>query len=323
MSKALTTKRTNTVALAGTLAEQAKHYAQAAQAENTGRAYAAQWAKFEKWCTEAGRPALPAEPETVAQYLAGLAGAGAKFSTVGQARAAIADHHRRAGALDPVSHPVVRAVVAGIARTTGTAPKQKAPVSLDELRAMAGTCDTNTLAGLRDRALLLVGFWGAFRRSELVALDVDDCHLNGALKITVRRSKTDQTGEGQHKTLPALTDKTLCPVHALRAYLDGAEINSGAIFRRVDRWGHLHERMTDRAVALVVKACAKAAGLDARRLAGHSLRAGFVTAAIEAGAQALDVAEITGHRNQNTLGRYVRRAGRGGVRAIKLTAGEG
>lgn len=318
-TKALTRPTARTLS---TLTHQARQYASRAQAEHTTAAYRGQWARFEQWCKANGRQSLPAEPGTVADYLAGLAAAGRKFATVAQARAAIRKAHLLAGLAEPTGAPAVLAVVGGIGRTIGTAPAQKAPLSVDDLRALVAACPA-TLAGARDRALLLVGFWGAFRRSELVALDVEDVHLNGALKITLRFSKTDQLGEGQHKTLPALNDETLCPVHALKAWLDAADIQSGAIFRGVDRWGHLRGgRLTDKQVVRVVKACAERAGLDARRLAGHSLRAGFVTAALDAGAQTIDIREVTGHKTDNMLSRYARRAGRGGVRAIKLMAGE-
>jgi len=297
----------------------AQDYARANRAPNTYRAYRAAWRAFAAWCAEHNFPALPAGPLTVADYLAHAA-QHHKVSTLGVHVAAIRAAHKAAGHPDPTADERVAATMRGIRRVHGQPPAQREPLSLNDLRAMLRTCGDD-LAGLRDKALLLVGFAGALRRSEIVALDVEHVRLNGVLRITIARSKTDQEGQGITKTIPRLADAELCPVRALRAWLDAAGIASGPMFRSVNRWGKLGARLSAYDVARIVKRRAQAAGLDARLLAGHSLRAGFATVAALAGLDPLAIAEVTGHRNLNTLRRYIRAAGRVQADAISRVMG--
>jgi len=297
----------------------AQDYARANRAPNTYRAYRAAWRAFAAWCEAEGRAALPADPLTVADYLA-FAAQQHKASTLAVHVAAIRAAHKAAGQPDPTADERVAATMRGIRRVHGQPPAQREPLTLDDLRAMLRTCGDD-LAGLRDRALLLVGFAAALRRSEIVALDVEHIRLNGVLRITITRSKTDQEGQGVAKTIPRLADAELCPVRALRAWLDAAGIGSGAIFRSVNRWGKLGRRLSPYDVARIVKRRAEAAGLDARMLAGHSLRAGFATTAALAGLDAVAIAEVTGHRSLNTLQRYIRAAGRVQADAISRVMG--
>ncbi len=286
----------------------AEDYARASRAPNTLRAYRAAWRTFATWCAERGHPALPATPLTVADYLADIAGR-YKASVLAVHRAAIAAAHKAAGHPNPTTDERVRATLAGIRKVHGQPAAQRDPITLDTLRALVRACGDD-LAGLRDRALLLVGFAGALRRSELVALDAEHIRLNGALRITIARSKTDQEGQGYTKTIPRLDDEAICPVRALRAWLDAAGIQSGAVFRSVNRWGQVGARLSAYDVARIVKRRAEACGLDARMLAGHSLRAGFVTQAALNGLDMLAIAEVSGHKTLNVLRRYVRAAGK-------------
>jgi len=307
----------------------AQDYARANRAPNTYRAYRAAWRAFAAWCAENKRAALPADPLAVADYLAAAAQQH-KASTLSVHVAAIAAAHKAAGQPDPTADERVAATMRGIRRVHGKPPAQREPLTLDDLRALVRACgddaadgirDSIRLPGLRDRALLLVGFAAALRRSEIVALDVEHVRINGVLRITIARSKTDQEGQGITKTIPRLADQELCPVRALRAWLDAAGIGSGPMFRSVNRWGRLGARLSAYDVARIVKRRAQAAGLDARMLAGHSLRAGFATVAALAGLDAVCIAEVTGHRNLNTLRKYIRAAGRVQADAISRVMG--
>ena len=302
--------------------EQAIKYAKRSKAANTQRVYKAAWKEFTAWADKRGAQSLPADVATVVDYLVALADAEVKFSTISVRRAAISDRHRINKQPDPTTAEEVRIVVAGIARELGTASQKKAPVTLDELRALLAALP-DSLAGKRDKALLLVGWAGAFRRSELVAVNVGDVRINGELKVTVRKSKTDQEGRGMVKVIPALADKSLCPIEALRDWLDAAGIQSGAIFRQIDRWGNLRDaRLTSQSVALIVKAASKRAGGDGRQFAGHSLRSGFITTAASAGVESRDIMSVTGHKSEAVMRGYIQDAGLGAKRAVSAAFGE-
>ena len=277
-------------------------------AENTRRAYASDWRTFTAWCAQGGLEPLPALPAAVALYVAHLAEAGRKASTITRACAAIASAHHAAGLSSPTAHENVRQVMKGARRALGTRPAQKAPVRVDDLRAMVGTLG-ETLAGQRDRALLVVGFAGALRRSELVALDVaDTTETRDGLMITIRRSKTDQEGAGHEVALPFGSDPATCPVRTLRAWLEASGITSGPVFRSITRHGVIGDRLTDKSVAGIVKRTATRAGLDAARFAGHSLRAGLMTASAEAGKPLDVIMRQSRHRSHAVALGYIRRA---------------
>lgn len=313
MTKSLTTRRSS---LPTTISAKAREYASASKAENTKRAYTSALKTFSAWCAQRAARELPADPATVAEYLTDQAAGGASLSTVEVHRAAISSAHELANQPDPTASAEVKAIMAGIRRTIGRRPAKKAPVTPGDLRALVAALP-DTLAGKRDRALLLVGFAGAFRRSELTALDVADLRINGELKVTLQRSKTDQEGHGQVKTIPTVPDAALDPVQAMRTWLNTAGIKSGPVFRQIDRWGHLRDaRLTPQSVALLIKRAAQAAGLEPRQFAGHSLRSGFITAAASAGSQEWEIQEQTGHRSTAVLRGYIRDAGRGAKRAV-------
>ena len=285
----------------------ADSYARAEKSAGTLRAYEADLRHFAAWCADAGIGFVPTPPDTVAAYLAALADQGKSASTINRRLSAIGYVHRRLDFDDPTQAERVKAVLRGIRRTIGTAPTQKAPATANFIRAMLKALP-DTMLGKRDRALLLIGFGAALRRSELVALNVGDIERQPeGLLVRIRRSKTDQEGAGHTVAVPRGTK--LKPVEALEAWLKAAEITSGPIFRSINKGGRvLADRLSSQSVALVVKHRAAAAKLDPALFAGHSLRAGFVTSALEDGADALRVMDQTRHRSVDTLRKYDRRA---------------
>jgi len=290
-----------------TLTAQAEHYFRASQAFNTRRAYGADWRHFLQWCQAAGRGSLPASPETLVLYLSALAQT-AKTSTLARRASAISQAHQAAGFDSPTHHLAVRKVMAGIRREKGTAQTGKRPVVTEDLRAMVGPLKKNRALDVRDRALLLVGFAGAFRRSELVGLNVDDLEFNReGLVANIRRSKTDPEGQGRRLGIPYGSTPATCPVRALEAWLEILGADDGPVFRRINRHGHIGgKRLTAQSVALVVKRAAAAVGLDPDPLAGHSLRAGLATAAAAAGVSERAIMAQTGHRSVTMLRKYIR-----------------
>jgi integrase len=288
------------------VAEDARDFAAHAKAPNTLKAYRIDWADVLNWCALHRLECLPAEPHTIALYLTDLARTH-NVSTQYRRLSGISQAHQAAGNVTPTTDAQVRLVFQGIRRTLGSAPDQKNAAITAEVRAMVETLSPTSLIGERDRALLLVGFAGAFRRSELVSLDVGDVVFGAdGLIVQLRRSKTDQEGEGRKVGLPFGSNPLTCPVHALRAWLATA-IASGPIFRRVDRHGNLGtQRLTDQSVALIVKRCARAAGLDWERYAGHSLRSGLATAAAMADVSERAIMAQTGHKSLPMVRRYIR-----------------
>jgi site-specific recombinase XerD len=286
-------------------ADAARQFAAQAKAPNTLRAYASDWRHFCAWCEAHRMVPMPAAPEAVAMYLADLA-ATHKAATLTRRVSAISQAHHLAGQESPTDSAAVRAVMAGIRRAKGTAAGAKAPALTGDVRAMVAAAAPGLL-GVRDRALLLLGFAGAFRRSELTALDHEDLEFTiDGLVVTLRRSKTDQEAQGRKVGIPYGSNPQTCPVHAVQAWLAASGITKGAIFRHVDRHGKMHGRLSGYAVALVVKRHAEAAGLDAAKYAGHSLRAGLATSAAIGGASERAIMAQTGHRSVSMVRRYIR-----------------
>jgi len=287
----------------------AQTYLDSARARNTIRGYRSSFGQFAAWCQGAGLPSMSAAPETIALYLGAQAGR-LKAATLQHHLAAIAKAHKSAGYPSPVKdNQLIAETLKGIKRRHGAAVTQKAPVMTEDLRMMLRALPDNFL-GVRDRALLLIGFAGAFRRSELVSLDVADLSFTTeGLLITLRRSKTDQDGEGRPVAIPHGAHEQTCPVRAAQAWLERAGIGEGAVFRPVDRHGKLAvTRLSDQAIALVVKRCAGRVGMSVASFAGHSLRAGFVTSAARAGEPERRIMRQTGHKSIEMVLRYVRQA---------------
>lgn len=289
------------------VAEKAKAYIDQSKAPNTVRAYRADWIHFSQWCEERNLRPLPAEVETVVLYLKELAGH-AKTSTLGRRLSAISQAHQTAGLASPTREPVIRQLISGIRRSHGIAVTAKRPVLVEDLKAMLEGLPAGVL-GFRDRALLLLGFTGAFRRSELVALDcVDIERQHDGLIVNVRRSTTDTEGSKRRLAIPhGNKEEGTCPVAAVEVWLAAAGIESGPVFRVVNRHGHvLPNRLSGEAVALVVKRRVEALGYDPAQFAGHSLRAGLATSAAMAGKSEGSIMQQTGHRSSAAVRRYIR-----------------
>ncbi|MEI7996324.1 MAG: site-specific integrase [Methylococcaceae bacterium] len=290
------------------LAETAKHYIDQSLSFATRKAYASDVKIFSAWCVAHAVPALPAAPDTVALFLANQAQTGVAASTLTRRLAAIKFAHEAAGHGTPTAHQGVTAALKGIRRAQGTAPAKKKAATADIIKEMVRHCP-HTLTGQRDRALLLLGFAGAFRRAELVALTVEDLvFVADGLRVTIRKSKTDQEGAGQVIAIPH-GSVWFCPVKALKQWLAIAGIEAGAIFRAVRKGGRIGSAaLSDKSVANLVKHYAGQVGLNAADFAAHSLRAGFVTSAAEAGASIFKMAEVSRHRSTDVLAGYVRSA---------------
>ncbi|WP_049823601.1 site-specific integrase [Bradyrhizobium sp. WSM2254] len=288
--------------------EAALSYAKAEKAPNTRRAYETDHRLFVAWCEARGIPSsLPATPDALAAFLAAEAEAGRRPSTLGRRLAAIRYFHKLAGLPTPTDAEAVKATLRGIRRSVGSAKVRKAPALAEHLKAMVAA-SSDTLAGKRDRALLLVGFAGAFRRSELVMLDVADIEENEAgLRVIIRRSKTDQDGEGT--IIAVARGSVACPVRALNEWLAAAGIESGPLFRPINRASKVSQnRLTSRSVANIIKKMAGAIGLDAAMFSGHSLRSGFLTSAAASGASIFKMMDVSRHRSVETLRGYIRDA---------------
>ena len=288
--------------------EAAAGYAKASRSAATWRAYEADWKGFSHWCRAVDLVPLPATSHTVALFIAAEAKRGRAPSTLGRRLAAIRLMH--VGAQYPSPHDALEVdeVLRGIRRAWKRPPTHKAPAVDDKIMRMVDAVGPQTLKGLRDRALLLLGFAGAFRRSELVALDTD--HLTAqveGLSVRIASSKTDQEGVGQVVAIPRVVASPYCPVQALFDWLIAAEITSGAVFRRVHRGDTVaRTRLSGQSVALIIKELAAKAGLDPSRYAGHSLRSGFLTSAARNRASIFKMADQSRHKSLDVLRAYVR-----------------
>ena len=290
------------------LGRQAQEFAAAAKAGNTLRAYQADWKDFREWCEVHQLAPLPATPATVALYLTDRA-ATLKTSSLARRLTTINRAHEAAGQPSPATmqNAVVSEVWKGIKRKKGTAQHGKKPLLTPDLQRIIAELPQD-LRGLRDRALLLAGFAGGFRRSELAALRVEDLETTpDGLIVRLGRSKTDQEGQGRPVALPYGSDSQTCPVRALRAWLDQAGITDGPLFRAVDRHGLASDKALHAdSVAFLVKRAAGRAGLETVEYAGHSLRAGLATQAAMNGASELAIMKQTGHRSLATVRKYIR-----------------
>ncbi len=302
------------------LDEYAKEYIIGSLSENTLRAYASDAKIFRLWCEKREFKPLPATPNVIANFLAAQAKSKdpeLKAVTLSRRLAAIRYVHKMMGlhAL-PTDDMLVRQTLRGIMRKKLTAPTQKAPSTGDLIHAMVEQIDTSTLLGLRDRVILLLGFAGAFRRSELVRIRVEDLRVHEkGMDVYIRSSKTDQTGEGFKK--PIIRGQTHCPVEAVQEWITAANIEDGYLLRGFHSRSSMlrpalnepeKPEISDKLIARVVKKYAALIGLDESMFSGHSLRSGFVTAALLKGASYEKIMEVTGQKDIKTLMRYYRNA---------------
>jgi len=290
------------------MAQKAKEYVRDSRAESTRRTYRKAWDHFCDWCARHSLESLPATPETVALYVADLAER-LKPSTIEKHVAAISVAHQSKNLASPTRTPLVRSTLQGVRRIKGVAKTKKAPVRVIHLWHLSEVLSDN-LKGVRDKAIFLIGYSGAFRRSELVAVDLSDLQfVDEGVRIRVRRSKTDQEGKGHIKDIGHAINAANCPVKALKAWIEQAAITEGPLFRSVNRGGRVSDkRLSAQSVALVVKQVMKALGADPAEFSGHSLRAGLVTDSLKQGIQTQIIRQVTGHRSESTLAEYIREA---------------
>jgi len=286
------------------LADEAADLARGSRSRATWRAYESDWRDFDAWCAGHGLTALPAAPVTLGLYLADRAKA-LSIATLTRRTTAIAVQHRLAGHHLDTRHPAIRDVLAGLRRSKGSAPRQAQALTVPLAKRVMATCQ-DRLSDVRDRALILIGLAGGFRRSELVALDVSDLTVSEeGVRVRIARSKGDQDGEGQVIGISRTGTET-CPVAGLEAWLGVAGIHEGRVFRRIDRHGRVGASLSDRAVSLILKDRTHRAGLDPHGFSGHSLRAGFATSAARAGVGECEIMMTTRHRSTTVLRRYIR-----------------
>ena len=284
----------------------AEEYARASRSGNTIRAYQSDWKYFMAWCTKFKTSSLPSSPDVIAIFLVQEAESH-KVSTIVRRLSAISEAHRLAGYSSPCEDERVKTILKGIKRTKGVAASVKSPLLTDHLRILLNGLP-NTKQGIRDRALMLLGFTGAFRRSEIVALDRDDLtFVKEGILVRVKRSKTDQDGTGTEKAIPYGSSPELCPVRAIEAWLTISNIEEGAVFVSIGKGDKIHTaRLSDKSVALIIKKLIEQSGSDSKDYSGHSLRAGFVTQAAINGASDRAIMNQTKHRSRAMVDRYVR-----------------
>jgi len=266
------------------------------KALNTLRAYKADYKDFASFCIKNGFKPLPSEPKIITLYLTHLSKS-SKFSTLKRRLASISVIHKLSGHYIDVKHPMITENLMGIKRILGSHQKAKKPILINELKLIINVInkEKEERKRLKNRALILLGFAGGFRRSELVSIGCDDVEfVKEGVKIFVKKSKTDQSGEGMIKGIPHFDNKDFCPVIALKKWLEQSKIKNGKIFP-----------ISDKGVALIIKKYAEWAGLDSSKYAGHSLRSGFATSAAESGAEERNIMAMTGHKTTQMVRRYI------------------
>ena len=285
----------------------ARQYTRKSRAKSTWRVYRNDWQQFEVWCQSVGLQVLPATPETVSMFIASQATAGLSPSTLTRRLSAIRFVHL--GADHPSPHDAIQIteLMRGIRRSWARPPARKAPAINQEIKRMVDTVDQETAKGLRDRALLLFGFAGAFRRSELVALNTWNLeYREEGVKVTIETSKTDQEAQGQTIAIVRQPGSPYCPVQALDDWLTVAGKERGALFRRMYRGDKIGiGRLSAQSVAIIVKDCARIVGLDSSRYSAHSLRRGFLTSAARKHANIFKMADQSRHKSLDVLRQYV------------------
>ena len=286
---------------------------QSSKANNTVRAYKSDFTDFGLFCVQNGFKSLPSEPKIVSLYLTHLSVKNAKMSTLKRRLVSIGVIHKLKGHYLDTKHPTIIENIMGIKRRKGSFQKGKKPILISYLKAIINVIDKQKKAEIkkfRDRSIILIGFSGGFRRNEIVSLDYDDLDfVSEGLKINLRRSKTDQFGEGLTKALPYFDNSQYCPVVSLKNWIEISRISSGPVFRRFIKGSKLSEnRLTDQTVALLIKEYLQLAGIDSKNYSGHSLRSGFATSAAESGAEERSIMAMTGHKSTEMVRRYIKEA---------------
>jgi len=281
------------------------------KANNTVRAYKSDFKDFALFCAKNAFKNLPTEPKVVSLYLTYLSTKEAKMSTLKRRLVSIGVIHKLKGHYLDTKHPSIIENIMGIKRRKGSIQKGKKPILINNLKNIINVIDqqkNEEIKKLRDRSIILIGFSGGFRRNEIVSLDYDDLDfVPEGLKINLRRSKTDQFGEGFTKALPYFDNSQYCPVVSLKKWISISKITSGALFRRFTKGSKLSKnRLTDQTVALLIKEYLQLTGIDSKNYSGHSLRSGFATSAAESGVEERSIMAMTGHKSTEMVRRYIK-----------------
>ena len=285
----------------------------ASKATNTIRAYKSDFHDFGLFCVKNGFDSLPSNPKTVSLYLTYLSTNNIKISTIKRRLVSIGVVHKTKGFYLDTKHPAIMENLYGIKRRKGVKQKGKKPLLISNLKQIINVIDevnTSKEKISRDKAIILLGFGGGFRRNELISLDYDDLEfVNEGLKINIKKSKTDQYGEGIIKALPYFDNSQYCPVRSIQNWLKVSKIKNNAVFRKFYKGMKLsHNRLSDQSVALLIKYYLEKAGIDSSDYSGHSLRSGFATTAAEAGAEERSIMNMTGHKSTEMVRRYIKEA---------------
>ena len=283
------------------------------KAANTIRAYQSDFNDFRIFCSKNSFRSMPTDPKIVSLYLTQLSTNEAKMSTLKRRIVSIGVIHKLKGHYLDTKHPSIIENLMGIKRRKGSIQKGKKPLLINNLKEIIDAIDQQNkeeVKKLRDRAIILIGFSGGFRRNEIVSLDYEDLDfVQEGLKINLRKSKTDQFGEGFVKGLPYFDNSQYCPVVSMQKWIEISKINTGALFRRFNKGSNLSEnRLTDQTVALLIKEYLKLVGIDSKNYSGHSLRSGFATSAAESGAEERSIMAMTGHKSTEMVRRYIKEA---------------
>ena len=286
---------------------------QSSKANNTIRAYKSDFNDFGLFCAQNGFKSLPSEPKIISLYMTHLSTKEVKMSTLKRRLVSIGVIHKLKGHYLDTKHPSIIENLMGIKRRKGSVQKGKKPLLINNLKQIINVIDkdiNDEIKQLRDRSIILIGFSGGFRRNEIVSLDYDDLDfVSEGLKINIKRSKTDQFGEGSLKALPYFENSQYCPVASLQKWLDMSKINEGPLFRRFKKGSKISDkRLTDQTVALLIKKYLEMAGINSKNYSGHSLRSGFATSAAESGAEERSIMAMTGHKSTEMVRRYIKEA---------------
>ena len=286
---------------------------QSSKANNTIRAYKSDFNDFGLFCAQNGFKSLPSEPKIISLYLTHLSTREVKMSTLKRRLVSIGVIHKVKGHYLDTKHPTIIENLMGIRRRKGSVQIGKKPLLINSLKEIINTIDKeiiNEIKKIRDRSIVLIGFSGGFRRNEIVSLDYDDLDfVTEGLKINIKRSKTDQFGEGSIKALPYFENSQYCPVVSIQKWLKISKINNGSLFRRFNKGSKLSDkRLTDQTVALLIKKYLEMAGINSKNYSGHSLRSGFATSAAESGAEERSIMAMTGHKSTEMVRRYIKEA---------------
>ena len=297
------------------LHEETLNNLKSSKSSNTIRAYKSDFKDFGAFCAKNGFKPLPTEPKIVSLYLTHLSIKDAKMSTLRRRLVSIGVIHKLKNHYLDTKHPIIIENLMGIKRKKGSYQKGKKPILLNHLKLIIDAIDKDTsdetgIRKLRDKTIILLGFAGGFRRIELISIDFEDLEfVSEGVKIFIRKSKTDQFGEGMLKGLPYFDNQKFCPVWHLKKWLEISEIKSGPIFRRFFKGLNLGKnRLTDQSVALLLKKYLSNAGIENQNYSGHSLRSGFATVTAESGADERSIMAMTGHKTSQMVRRYIREA---------------